>query len=111
MAKLTELGCQRRHSVRPLPCVCGCGNDCEPGRFFEQGHDQRLRGFITRNAPALKCVLWCSVPLCFNYDVRNGHNGDYADQIRQHRRNAGCTDTSEIVSKRNVPCPYDENPI
>ena len=108
MAQLTEVGCQRRDSVRPLPCVCGCGKDAKPRRFFKQGHDQRLRGFITRNAPALNSVLWCSVPLCFNYGVEKGHNGDYAAQIKEHRRKARCTDTSEIVPiDEDHPCPCD----
>ena len=110
MAQQKELRCERRYSETPLPCVCGCEEDAKPRKFFKQGHDSKLRSHIKNASYELGEVLWCSVPLCFNYDVQDGHNGDYADQIRQHRRNAGCTDTSEIVSKRNVPCPYDKNP-
>lgn len=29
-------------------CVCGCGTACH--RLFAQGHDQRVRGMLLRNA-------------------------------------------------------------
>lgn len=32
-----------------LPCLCGCGTTItKAGRFFRQGHDQRLRGNLQR---------------------------------------------------------------
>ena len=110
MAEPRRLLCKRkRRGAERKPCVCGCGKKAT--NFFKQGHDSTLRSIIQGNAPSrIEKVLWCSVPLCFNYDTtESGYNGDYAVQIREYRREAGCTDTSEIVPRGNVPCPYDRN--
>ena len=100
----SELCCKRNLEDGELAaCVCGCGDTTS--NFFAPGHDERLRSFIRGNDhAALNSVLWCSVPLCFNY---RKENGDYAVQIKGHRRIVGCTDTSEIMPRWDIPCQYE----
>lgn len=35
-------------SLEVMQCLCGCGEDVNPGRLFRSGHDQRLRGKLLR---------------------------------------------------------------
>ena len=95
--------CERRlENDEPADCVCGCGE--KTSRFFKSSHDapfySNLNGLANGTKVLdIKRVLWCSLPLCCN-------NGEFADLIKEYREKTGCTDTSQIVPKWNVPCRY-----
>ena len=94
------LCCERKlENGKPADCVCGC--DGKTSSFFKSGCDGPFYSNLEKNPKALNIsrVLWCSLPLCSN-------NGVFADEIKAYREMTGCTDTSEIVSKRDIPCLY-----
>ena len=50
-------------------CLCGCGGSVNRGRFFNQGHDARAKGMVTRvqkgeaSAESLPAILRATLPL------------------------------------------------
>lgn len=102
MAEQTEMSCRRKRREWKVRCVCGCGE--KTGNFFAVGHDKRLHSFIERGAPALNCVDWCNVPLCF-------FGGQYADLIRARRTGKDCSGKWELEQEIGRPtCRLDRNP-
>lgn len=94
--------CKRKRGEEPVLCVCGCGYQTR--NFFAPGHDQTLRGFFVRRAPALGCVDWSSVPLCFR-------GGEFAKQIKEHRPvNFHAGYLGFEPKGKTKPCPHDKNP-
>ena len=96
----SKMKCKRALSPEPLLCVCGCEAPCKAEKFFVDGHDGRLRGFIVRGAPEVARVDWCSVPLCF-------HDGDYQREIKALRPTEGCAGPPRFVPKGSGGCEFD----